>query len=100
MGVVNMVEGGDVGCELELSTMLDAIAECVVEARITRPSMAVIRFTDKGPSICLFRTVKYQIRGAKDKTSLHRVNDRFIGVLGSIGVPVDEVAFEVTKGVF
>lgn len=95
-----MVGSGELGCELELSTVLDAIAAWVVEARIARPSMAVIRFTDEGPSISLFRTGNYQIRGAADKPALHRVNERFITVLDSIGVPVGEATFEVTNGVF
>ncbi len=100
MEVVNVVGGGDLGCELEVDEVIDAVSDRVDEARVTRPSMGLIRFDDEGPSIGLFRTGKFQIRGAQDEKSLFCVKERFIELLDSLGVPVGDPTFDVLNVVF
>ena len=101
MHVVSTMGSGELGREIELSEVIDALAsEFEIEATIHSDSMATIRLKKEGPALTLYRTGTFQIRGTESREALFEAKGDLLDALRKIGVEFDEVSFRQNNAVY
>jgi transcription initiation factor TFIID TATA-box-binding protein len=92
---------GELGRELDLSTVVDALSDNFdIEANFHSESMATIRLEENGPALTLYRTGTFQIRGTETREDLFEAKDKLIEALQEIGLELDDVDFLQNNAVF
>lgn len=101
MDVVSTMGSGELGREIDLSEVIDALsAKFDIEANSHSDSMATIRLEDGGPAHTLYRTGTFQIRGTSSRESLFEAKDDLLNALREIGLEFDEVPFRQNNAVY
>lgn len=101
MHVVSTMGSGELGREIELSEVIDALsAEFDIEANTHSDSMVTIRLEDGGPALTLYRTGTFQIRGTPNRETLFEAKEDLLNALREIGVEFDEVPFRQNNAVY
>ncbi|WP_336328322.1 TATA-box-binding protein C [Halovenus sp. HT40] len=101
MHVVSTMGSGELGREIDLSEVIDALsAEFDIETNTHSDSMATIRLVDGGPALTLYRTGTFQIRGTSSRESLFEAKEDLLSALREIGVEFDEVSFRQNNSVY
>ena len=101
MHVVSTMGSGELGREIELSEVIDALsAEFDIEASTHSDSMATIRLEDGGPALTLYRTGTFQIRGTPSREALFEAKEDLLSALREIGVEFGEVPFRQNNSVY
>lgn len=87
METVSTMGSGDLGRELDLDVLIDALEhEFPIKTNRHSNSMTTIRLDEEAPAITLYRTGSYQIRGTKDRAALFEANEEFLQTIESIGL--------------
>lgn len=103
MEQVSTMGSGQLGCELDLEKVVEALADVnpvVDEANFQNESMVTIRLAEGGPAITLYRTGSFQVRGGRTGGELVEAKDRLLADLDEIGVPISDPSFEQKTAVF
>ena len=101
MHIVSTMGSGELGRELDLSAVVDALSDNFdIEANFHSDSMATIRLEENGPALTLYRTGTFQIRGTETREDLFEAKDKLIEALQQIGLELDEVKFHQNNAVF
>jgi len=101
MHIVSTMGSGELGRELDLSEVVDALSDNFdIEANFHSGSMATIRVEEIGPALTLYRTGTFQIRGTETREDLFEAKDRLIEALQQIGFELDDVDFYQNNAVF
>jgi transcription initiation factor TFIID TATA-box-binding protein len=98
MESISTMGGGSLGQEIDLEALLKDIQDYTVEENFSGPSMLTIRFQKNGAAYTIYRTGKFQIRGAKDKEALREAVNEFEEVLGKLDLSIE--GFEQNTSVF
>lgn len=98
--LVNVVGGGDIGVELDLQQLYQALEGEEVRYDPEYWSGLYLQYNADSPAVLIFRTGKYNMAGADSVQQLMEVNDRFISDLQKIGISEQESSFEVRNLVF
>jgi transcription initiation factor TFIID TATA-box-binding protein len=101
MHIVSTMGSGELGRELDLSAVVDALSENFdTEASFHSDSMVTIRLEEDGPALTLYRTGTFQIRGTETREDLFRSKEKFLEALQQIGLELDDVDFHQNNAVF
>lgn len=101
MHVVSTMGSGDLGCELDLDAVIQALEqEFDIEANRHSDSMVTIRLESGGPALTLYRTGAYQIRGTDSRSGLFQANNDLLNALRQIGVGLSNPSFEQKNAVY
>lgn len=101
MHVVSTMGSGELGREIELSEVIDALStEFDIEANTHSDSLATIRLEDGGPAMTLYRTGTFQIRGTPSREALFEAKEDLLSALRGIGVEFDDFSFRQNNSVY
>jgi len=102
--VVNIVGGGDLGAELdlsELSSYFSRIDECQVDFNSeSKNNTLQLRFEEEGPLCMVYRTGKFVITGADSNSSLNKSFHRLLEEFRNINKVNESVDLRVYNKVF
>ena len=101
MHVVSTMGSGELGREIDLSEVIEALsAKFDIEANTHSNSMATIRLEEGGPALTLYRTGTFQIRGTPSREALFEAKEDLLSSLREIGLEFDEVPFRQNNSVY
>ena len=101
MHIVSTMGSGELGRELDLSAVVEALSdEFDIEADFHSDSMVTIRLEEDGPALTLYRTGTFQIRGTETREDLFKSKDKLFEALQKIGLELDDVDFHQNNAVF
>jgi transcription initiation factor TFIID TATA-box-binding protein len=93
--VVNMVGGGQVGRELDLSELTNEIEGSRVEYNPASFAGLIIEFEEAQPTVILFTSGKFSIAGAKSRPQFDDTYNQLIDELNKLGISGLNPSFEV-----
>lgn len=103
METVSTMGLGSLGRELELCTLVNELESHVGDAtdpNFSSGGMVTVRLEEGGAAITLYRTGKFQIRGAKSKESLFQTANDFRETLSKIQLSIPDFSFRHGTSVF
>lgn len=103
MNVVSTMGSGNLGCEIDLESVVEAIVESTdaeIDVNYHGSSIVTIKLEESSPAITLYRTGSFQIRGSQDPDLLEDTKDEFLEVLSQIDVPLQCPTFIHQNTVF
>jgi len=84
--VVNLVGGGQIGRELDLSELMGEIEGSRVEYNPESFAGLIIEFEEQQPTIILFTSGKFSIAGARSQSQLDETYNHLISELNDLGI--------------
>jgi len=101
MHIVSTMGSGELGREIDLSAVVDALSDKFdIEASFHSDSMVTVHLEEGGPALTLYRTGTFQIRGTKTREDLFNSKDQLLEALQQIGLELDDVDFDQNNAVF
>jgi transcription initiation factor TFIID TATA-box-binding protein len=92
--IVNVVGSGALKRELDLQAL--AVDLDLPEAEYnTEMNALLLRFTQGGPLIILYRSGKYIVRGGGERETLHQANREFLQTFADLNISHENPAFDV-----
>jgi transcription initiation factor TFIID TATA-box-binding protein len=101
--VVNIVAGGDLGAELDLSELhshFTSIEEYQASYNTESSNALQLRFEENGPLCMIYRTGKFVITGAGSDESLNETFNRLLKEFRKIDLIGDDIGLEIYNKVF
>jgi transcription initiation factor TFIID TATA-box-binding protein len=86
VSVVNVVGAGDLGMELNLSSLRDDIDAYEVNYDEENYPGLYVRLTEEGPMVTLYRTGSYHISGAESEAALQKTRELLFERLDELGL--------------
>jgi transcription initiation factor TFIID TATA-box-binding protein len=94
MNVVNIAAVGDLQHEIDIEALVED-APLPVANYDPKFNASFFRFTEDGELVILYTSGKYILRGGDEFETMYAVNERFLGMLDELGIPVETARLEV-----
>jgi transcription initiation factor TFIID TATA-box-binding protein len=93
--IVNIAASGDLGREIDIQRLVEDI-EIPVANYDPDFNASFLRFDEEASElVILYTSGKYILRGGDSYDSMETLHNRFVELLGDVGIDVDDVQYEI-----